>query len=48
MLTLKNKGWERLGKVPPAGLGKRVIYWLGKVRLGTFCLALLAIQSGKI
>jgi len=25
---IKNKGWERL---PPAGLGKGMVYWLGKV-----------------
>ncbi len=40
MLTLKIKVWERL---PPAGLGKGMVYWLGKVRLGMFSLLLLAI-----
>jgi hypothetical protein len=25
------KGWERL---PPARLGKEMVYWLGKARLG--------------
>jgi hypothetical protein len=46
MLTLKNKN---LGKVTPtAGLGKGLVYWLGKVRLGKFRLVLLAIESNKI
>jgi len=34
------KGWERL---PLVGLGKGMVYWLGKVRLGKFKLVLIAI-----
>jgi len=32
------KVWKRLGKVPLAGLGKGIVYWLGKFRLGKFRL----------
>jgi len=39
-LEKAGKGWERL---PPAGLGKGIVYWLGKVMLSKFRLALLAI-----
>jgi len=33
-----------LGKVPLAGLGKGMVYWLGKVRLGKFYLQLKVIK----
>ncbi len=45
MLTLKNKGLEKAGqgeRLPYAGLGKGMVYWLGKVRIGNFRLVLLA------
>jgi hypothetical protein len=30
---IKIKVWKRLGKVSQAGLGKGMVYWLGKFRL---------------
>jgi hypothetical protein len=28
------KAWKRLEKMPPVGLGKGMVYWLGKVWFG--------------
>ncbi len=43
MLTLKIKVWKGWERLPPAGLGKGMVYWLGKARLGRLRLVLLAI-----
>jgi len=43
----KYRSGKGLKRLPPAGLGKGMVYWLGKVRLGEFRLVLLAIKSHK-
>jgi len=44
MLTYKNKGLEKAGKVAPSRVREGVVvFWLGLVRLSMFRLVLLAI-----